>query len=723
LTVDLRGKQQWTVKDFSGGLNEHASSYQVANNELVAVNNMTLRDSGAIKTRLGEEKYFSQGVTVDTIANLPVRGAHRYQPGSGGTKKILFYSGTGVGTPLVETTGKLFELDIDDDITKIPTKIDSILSNDEYLRFAQYKNTLMYSTDREGPKTYQNTGSASVRISSSSRIEIFAFNELATATGGLEAGDAWRYRYTFDRMHGTGSFSDLLSESDLVGGEQVISGVLRKYYAENWVTLASTGSIQLKKFGISLPSDVVAINVYRSATPKPKPSPSTGVENFDDEPNMFYLGSISRTDYNAANDGDVVFEDDGTIPPGRQIREGILEKPPAARFLEFHKNRMFYAYVDYNVFDGSAGGLQVTSQHRLMWSQFGARGTEIEAVLPISWIDVDPRDGEGITGLKSFNNELLYIFKANSIWVLLGGNTQITENVPDFHFRNVTHSVGCIAPETITEVEGVLTFLSHSGIYAMNGVNEPRPLKTRNINKKLQAIPNTKKYQAASGFHSSERELWVAHTHQDAGGVYNKLVSKFSLDNSSWTRAEQKFPVSGFLELKSLNEQPIFLGTIEDVATNLLTEPSILKMDSSFTESQDLAGTTDPIPFSFQTKFFDLDRPYMDKNFIAILFTLKAQTDLTLDVLCDNRLDTRTDAGGSFTIQVASPLTGDLVWNVGNWNEKNWGGVDERTRLVKLDDRCWGKRISLIPSGTSDTESVEIQQITFFYVPKPGVRE
>ena len=172
---------------------------------------------------------------------------------------------------------------------------------------------------------------------------------------------------------------------------------------------------------------VTSINIYRSSfratsegTPEGYPS---------DKTEYFHIGSVSVDDYNSTAQYDTVFQDLGQVP-GYTIEYNKMDLPPEPRFVVNHKNRLWLGNVVY--YKGSveewANGTAyvdgddgiVRAPHSVFISSIGNSG--LSAPLEYytdQYVDIEPF-GDGITGMVSFNNDFLVVFKANSMWGVYG---------------------------------------------------------------------------------------------------------------------------------------------------------------------------------------------------------------------------------------------------------------------------------------------------------------
>lgn len=731
MSVDLTELIARTYSDFSGGLNEDVSTYNVDDNQVIAAKNVRFASTGEIRTRLGESNY---GTAAASGIVQAVRGMHRYV-NSDGTRNFWIYSGT--QSAGVDVTGKVYQ----DDDAGTWTEKTTLLTNDGYLRFKQYKDALLMGTDRYGQRAvYGQQSGTDIWFNPSWAVGVGKHPFVVTAgtdNNAFQKFTNYIWRYTYDIYIGD---TFIMETSPIFARIFDSNGQFSPWYWQDvqGVTSNSAESFEFTKntspassgiqTGLINDADpslggaiIKRINIYRATRYL---DDTNGTTRNKDIPDFFYIGSVEADDWDAAASDDTVFVDDGiSIGAGStELQYGGLIWPPYGRFIEYHKNRMWLAYtttVPNAKSDNPATSDLEIEPSRLYYSEFGARGPQLLTYKPYNYIDIAPDDGEPITGIVSSKDNTLLVFKPNSIWAIRGGDTFVgSTNQPAIRKTAVSTDIGCIAPETIQPMENGILFLSNRGVYVTDGNSRPVSIDNRRVRQQVVNITPSRKYYAATGYDSKEKEIWVAYSHEDTGGNFNRSVNVFSTENLNWTRYELPAGagISVFGRKQSLSEEAQFYAGRDDNLGNVLLNVPVARFNNSFT---DRAGST--ISWSVQTKFYDLDQPHMTKDFQAVLVQAKTISALTLHVLCDNRLDTRSDAGGGFTIPL--PVDSDvLVWGSGNWDEKNWGINREGLSLTRLDDRIWGHRISLIISGTNNTDPASIQAITFFYKPKENVR-
>lgn len=126
---------------------------------------------------------------------------------------------------------------------------------------------------------------------------------------------------------------------------------------------------------------------------------------------------------------------------------GYLYFTLAPRFLELYNNQLILA--------GFSSALST-----VYWSDIG----EPEGVLPESFAEVRTNDGDLISGMRAYLNDLI-IAKERSLHKLSGDN-------PDsFSLQQITDQYGCLSNRTMIVYNNVLLMLDSKGIIRYNGAN------------------------------------------------------------------------------------------------------------------------------------------------------------------------------------------------------------------------------------------------------------
>lgn len=83
-----------------------------------------------------------------------------------------------------------------------------------------------------------------------------------------------------------------------------------------------------------------------------------------------------------------------------------------------------------------------------------------------NYIEVNPGDGEAITALASFGQQL-FVFKRNSMHVVYGNS--VSGGTVTWNWRTLVDSVGCVGPDAITVGPDGVYFVHDSGVYVTKG--------------------------------------------------------------------------------------------------------------------------------------------------------------------------------------------------------------------------------------------------------------
>lgn len=113
--------------------------------------------------------------------------------------------------------------------------------------------------------------------------------------------------------------------------------------------------------------------------------------------------------------------------------------------------------------------------------------------------DVNPEDGEMITGLGFFQDALI-IFKEHSIWQAVWTTSN---SGSELAVSRITNAYGCISHGSICTVENDCFFLSNDGIYVLG--NEPNyytAIRTNQLSARVVGVINRINFNAKQGIRS-----------------------------------------------------------------------------------------------------------------------------------------------------------------------------------------------------------------------------
>jgi hypothetical protein len=377
--------------------------------------------------------------------------------------------------------------------------------------------------------------------------------------------------------------------------------------------------------------------------------------------------------------------------------------PPAAKHLLSHDERMW-----------AANGANNRSR---LW--FSAAGDPTAWVTTDDYFDISSDDGDEITGLASFLEDLV-VFKQNSIWI--GQNTYDPQNEAMF-VKRVTDA-GCVAGRSIATINNRIYFLGKEGVYEFDGVaarliSEAVKDEVANINPtykgNISAVAAGNKYYIAytplgsnqntkmlvydtmtrawskyDGLYAHSNNLIVLNGSDDSNeilsacsdstGIIYKLNTGTSDDgdtgtataggNSTITDSSKAWTTNMWIG----NKVKIVAGTgvgqervISGNSGNELTVSQPWATQPS-TDSQYLI-VGKPINFLYDTGWFAMDVPESKKKMKKIWVYTEASGNYALEFTYFFDLGS---TGTMIPIQLLGP---GAKWNEATWGQASWGGT------------------------------------------------
>lgn len=209
--------------------------------------------------------------------------------------------------------------------------------------------------------------------------------------------------------------------------------------------------------------------------------------------------------------GTTTFTLDSGAVLGTRIANDDIFFTLAPRYMEIYNNQVFYA--------GFSNQLSTA-----WWSRIG----EPEGIEPQFNAEFRTNDGDRITGLKSYNSNLL-VFKSRSFHRLLG------DNPDNFLLQEVSDQYGCLSNRAVVTFQDYCWFLDSKGIVEYNGANidvvstkiEPF-IQTMNVN---AAMDN------AVGLHVRDlNEVWFGVPLN--GATLNNTILAYDYIGKAWYKYE-----------------------------------------------------------------------------------------------------------------------------------------------------------------------------------------
>jgi len=710
---NLPEKKTFTITRWQGGYCDGVDSFEIEDNELASCKNLDVDLRGIVKVRKSQEIYTDM-VNSDADGKKRFKNLHRFCNRANNKHTFGFNED---GYLVCDSNDGIFSLVAGDGT-------DYFATSKTFASFAQFRDTLFISTGACPVMVYNEVATPKlqqINIPTQQPGELLDASVVDSATGILEEG-GYYYAATFDIYVG----------DEFVGETAPLTtgmGIIQCY--GNAHPDLDLNSIELKKSNTGnsyvFPDGAKYINIYRTLKEDVIEYPFTGnngrVVYNDAYAGFYYLKSILVSDYSDAAVGDVIYEDNGNINPDTSypINYYIFGDPPRARFLCYHKNRMWYAWA--SVMDEESESY-VSFPSRLYFSEHLAPGQ----ILNSSWVDISPANDDEITGMMSWNNRVLIVFKNNSTWILTGADDEIAPGVPDIRIEMLDGSIGCVAPNSIAMVEGAVVWLSNRGPYYYDG-SYPKPLKVDQIREAIKRIPPTQVYGSCGVFHTRDRAylLSTCDSALSEDPAINNTVWKYLLDTQCWSRhVKTHCGVGAWVEIKKGDESPYLLAACDALDDRMDEVGSVMAYD--YREGVDMVWdpatslvTSEYIPWEMQTKFFDLGRPDYLKQVDSVDVQHKSTTPFNVDMVLDASTDTRTESPSETVTIGPSAGANDLVWGVGEWNVKYWNPPKQVTGLVKSKKARTCKRVSFVLSGWCSGVRTQIQRLSVHFTPKEKV--
>jgi hypothetical protein len=215
-----------------------------------------------------------------------------------------------------------------------------------------------------------------------------------------------------------------------------------------------------------------------------------------------------------------------------------------------------------------------------------------------NFIDIQPGDGDRITGLGTFQNVII-IFKQFSIYQMTFDDTGDPVVTP------VTNAAGCISARSVVNVENDLYFLSREGIRVLG--NEPNffsSIRTNILSKRIEPTTrniNETYFTKSNAIYFDNQYIMSAPTSSatiDTTLVYNKEFQAWSKWQGTEADAYTKF-------VNSDNEQRLLFLAEDGTRVNQFT-PGVYSDDGI------------PIRAYLLSKVFDFKNPDITKYFVDL---------------------------------------------------------------------------------------------------------
>ena len=341
------------------------------------------------------------------------------------------------------------------------------------------------------------------------------------------------------------------------------------------------------------------------------------------------------------NNSDATLKVNGTTASRLGTAAGATGNHPRARYVCFHKNRLFFGHT-------GAGA----NPSRVIFTGSDANPADLEYFKTLSSVDFDPDDGDEITAIVPFLDQLT-VFKRNKIFTLRG-------NQPSSFIRVLANpALGCVAPRSAVAWDKGVMFLSTRGVFSFDGARATRV--SEKIDPALNELP-ADTLAAASGLVFQQR--YYLFVNQSAVSVSNDATYVFDFTTGTWTKyAGWNVRQAAIWNRVGADE---FFG-IDDASRAKLLQYRI---------GTDDAGAD--IDAHFLTKWFDFGVPERRKmgRRMYVYFQAEAEQSVNIDVFKSYQ----TASPSQYQV-LLDPL--GWVWGEATWGTDRWGaGLDTIARRL-----------------------------------------
>jgi len=293
---------------------------------------------------------------------------------------------------------------------------------------------------------------------------------------------------------------------------------------------------------------------------------------------------------------------------------------------------------------------------------------------------IDTRAGGKIMGQKPLDNAL-YIFKEKSISVITGDLGTSSFTIDTFS----EEGIGCVANQTIKEIDGKVWFLSEHGVYSVT----PQGTVEESATIKPKFAPgNAFDFSKAVAFNWVDEQKYVLL--MPVISTNSSSVNYFNM-GSSEILVYDKFR-KGWFEWDNLNiggnmaetgDTIFFTGRELDIATDAVKNYTYRMLDNN--DTYDYADHENSISFSYTSNWESLGEPSVYKKFLRVkVHSLDASLnnfetdDFILTVKSEHNYVSSTVANFSLDFSGGAEGWGNSAWGDFPWGESRLSGLKNK---------------------------------------------
>lgn len=354
--------------------------------------------------------------------------------------------------------------------------------------------------------------------------------------------------------------------------------------------------------------------------------------------------------------------------------------PPVCKYIKLHKNYLFLA--------GNS-----TYPSRLYWCDLDTPETWDS----LSFVDVNPNDGDIITGLDVSFDSLL-ITKEYNTYLLYGDTPDYTEGLTLWRIKKANSDTGSVNQGSIAITGQGLIFLSRNGgVQVLGGTTTDSDLNFDSLRSSMLSgdITTTVSGLNESRIAQAEAVSWDSKyilSVPNSSSTTNNLNLVYDYYAGSWTLWD--IPANCWCIYRSSGVDYLYFGSCTDGYVYRITK-------NTFNDN----GTA--ISAYYKTKDLNQGSPSNDKVFRRYYVTLNKSNDFSVTV--EHNIDFG-DSTGTNTVaaQASSSLWGTMVWGT-----NKWGAATTSSTRVDMNER--GKHINYKFSNNTLNENMRIRNLTQYY--------
>jgi hypothetical protein len=340
---------------------------------------------------------------------------------------------------------------------------------------------------------------------------------------------------------------------------------------------------------------------------------------------------------------------------------------------------------------------------------------------PEDWAELDRIDvttgGDGITGLASFNGQLL-IFKEHAVFALFGFDSD------SFQVVEVSRTVGTLTPHAICTTEYGVYFFSHpDGLMFYNGqamrdVFEPlRPAVDAGY---ISYVSRREVYVSYIN-----RRIWVSVPYSEtetpttatAVFVFDPSV-KSNQNSGTWT-------MFSTCDSKGVAQGCSWIdddGVTVHVAPHV-TQARVLSVDLYEHSQDNITGSDVPFVSRYRTRWLDAGSYSQKKMFRRPDVVVKqVETDMSISVeVYGDYEEAEQSEIKSFQVDVPASGSG-MLWGVSLWGEAKWGAANTGSQVVGGRTIGLARAVQLeftnVVNGEAQPQKWGVNSYTLKYVPR-----